>query len=118
MKLSLLFIILLLFDLTAFDQKVNMGEGSLGSGKVNWDDQFIILDKNGGSFHSYYDGVEGHPFFSEAFKRSKIKFNSGQSFDTITSRLDIYKQTVQIRLKGDTVRAILRGNIAEVIFFD
>ncbi len=118
MRLSLLVLILFLFGLTAPCQKVNMGEGSIGAGKVNWDDQFIILDKNGGSFHSYYDGVDGHPFYVEGFKKSTIKLVSGQSFSNVIARLDIFKQTVQIKLNGDTVRTILEGNIAEVTFSD
>lgn len=95
-----------------------MGEGTLGSGKVNWDDQFIIVDKNGGSFHSYYDGIEGHPFFTESFKKSTIKLNSGESFSNINARLDIYKQTIQIKLNGDTVKTILPGSIADITFHD
>ena len=47
--------------------------GKLGADGVNWNDQFIIVDKNGGSFHSYYEGVEGNPFFNENFRPSTIK---------------------------------------------
>jgi len=34
-----------------------MGEGRLGADKISWDEQFIIVDKNGGLFHSYYERV-------------------------------------------------------------
>jgi len=95
-----------------------MGEGRLGSGKVSWDDQFIILDKNGGSFHSYYEGIDGHPFFIESFKSSNIKLVSGDSFNNVIARLDICKQVIQIKLKGDTVKTVLPGNIAEITFYD
>ena len=94
-----------------------MGEGSLDAGKVNWDSQFTIVDKNGGSFHSYHDGVEGHPFFMEGFKSSMIKLTSGEEF-SISARLDLYKQMVQIKLNGDTAKYILPGNISEIVFYD
>lgn len=95
-----------------------MGEGRLGGDKVSWDDQFIIVDKNGANFHSYYDGIEGHPFFIEDFKYSTIKLASGAVFSDIRSRLDIYKHTIQVRLNGDTAKTVLPGNITEVIFYD
>jgi hypothetical protein len=98
--------------------KTNMGEGKLGSYKVNWDDQFIIVDKNGANFHSYYEGVDGHPFFSENFKSSTITLASGEVFKNVIARLDLYKQMLQIRLNGDTVKSILPGNVTEVIFYD
>lgn len=86
--------------------------------KVSWDEQFIIVDKNGGSFHSYYEGVEGHPFFIESFRPSTIKLVSGVAFNNVTARLDLYKQTIQIKLNGDTVKTVLPGSITEVIFYD
>lgn len=36
----------------------------------------------------------------------------------MTARLDLYKQMIQIRLNGDTVKMVLPGNIAEIIFYD
>jgi hypothetical protein len=98
--------------------KTNMGEGKLGADRVNWDDQFIIVDKNGGSFHSYYEGIQGHPFFIENFRSSTIKLASGLEFNNVIARLDLYKQMIQVQLNGDTVKTILPGNIAEVIFYD
>ncbi len=95
-----------------------MGEGRLGGYKVSWDDQFIIVDKNGGSFHSYYEGIDGTPFFIEKFKFSTIKLVSGEVFNNVTARLDLYKQIIQIKLNGDTVKAGLPGNITEIIFYD
>jgi len=95
-----------------------MGEGKLGANKINWDDQFIIVDKNGGSFHSYYEGIEGHPFFIENFKASTIKLASGEVFNNIQARLDLYKQTIQLKLNGDTAKTVLPGNISEIIFYD
>ena len=95
-----------------------MGEGRLGADKVSWDEQFIIVDKNGGSFHSYYEGVEGHPFFIENFRSSTIRLVSGAVFNNITARLDLCKQIIQIKLHGDTVKTILPGNITEIIFYD
>jgi len=95
-----------------------MGEGRLGVDRVNWDDQFIIVDKNGGSFHSYYEGVEGTPFFNQNFKSSTIKLVSGETFNNVTARLDLYKQIIQVKLNGDTVKTVLPGNITEVIFYD
>jgi hypothetical protein len=92
--------------------------GKLGADQVNWDDQFIIVDKNGGSFHSYYDGVEGNPFFIEIFRSSTIKLVSGLEFNNVTARLDLYKQMIQVKLNGDTVKMVLPGSIAEVIFYD
>ncbi len=98
--------------------KTNMGEGKLGADRVNWDDQFIIVDKNGGSFHSYYDGIEGNPFFIESFRSSTIKLVSGLEFNNVIARLDLYKQIIQIKLNGDTVKMVLPGSIAEIIFYD
>jgi hypothetical protein len=95
-----------------------MGEGRLGGDKITWDDQFIIVDKNGGSFHSYYEGIEGNPFFIENFRTSTIKLVSGQVFNNVSARLDLCKQVIQVRLNGDTVKNVLPGNIAEVIFYD
>jgi len=95
-----------------------MGEGKLGADRVNWDDQFIIVDKNGGSFHSYYDGIEGNPFFIESFRSSTIKLVSGLEFNNVIARLDLYKQIIQIKLNGDTVKMVLPGSIAEIIFYD
>ena len=85
---------------------------------VSWDDQFIIVDKNGDSFHSYYEGIQGTPFFIENFKSSTIKLVSGQVFNSVSARLDLYKQVIQVKLNGDTVKNVLPGNIAEVIFYD
>jgi hypothetical protein len=98
--------------------RTNRGAGSLGADRVNWDDQFIIVDKNGGSFHSYYDGVEGNPFFIESFRSSTIKLVSGLEFNNVTARLDLYKQIIQVRLNGDTVKMVLPGNITEITFYD
>jgi hypothetical protein len=95
-----------------------LSQGKLGAGRVNWDDQFIIVDKNGGSFHSYYEGIEGNPFFIENFRSSTIKLVSGLEFNNVTSRLDLYKQIVQIKLNGDTAKIVLPGNITEIIFYD
>jgi len=95
-----------------------MGEGRLGADKISWDEQFIIVDKNGGLFHSYYEGVEGHPFFIENFRSSNIRLVSGAIFNNVTARLDLYKQTIQIKLNGDTVKTVLPGNITEIIFYD
>jgi len=93
-------------------------QGKLGSDKVSWDDQFVIIDKNGANFHSYYEGIEGHPFFNENFKSSTITLASGEVFKNVMARLDLYKQMLQIKLNGDTVKSILPGNITEVIFYD
>jgi hypothetical protein len=95
-----------------------LAQGKLGAGRVNWDDQFIIVDKNGGSFHSYYEGIEGNPFFIENFRSSTIKLVSGLEFNNVTARLDLYKQIVQVKLNGDTAKMILPGNITEIIFYD
>ena len=105
------------FSVTA-QLKTNMGEGRLGADKISWDDQFIIVDKNGANFHSYYEGVEGHPFFDENFKFSTVTLASGQVFKNVATRLDLYKQMLQVRLNGDTVKSILPGHIAEVVFYD
>jgi hypothetical protein len=93
-------------------------QGKLGPDRVSWDDQFIIVDKNGGSFHSYYDGIEGNPFFIENFRSSTIKLASGLEFNNVIARLDLYKQIIQIKLNGDTVKTVLPGNISEIIFYD
>jgi len=98
--------------------RTNRGAGSLGADRVNWDDQFIIVDKNGGSFHSYYEGIEGNPFFIESFRSSTIKLVSGLEFNNVTARLDLYKQIIQVKLNGDTVKMVLPGNITEIIFYD
>ena len=105
-------------SLPALSQRANMGAGKLGADRINWDDQFIIVDKNGGSFHSYYDGIEGNPFFIENFRSSTIKLVSGLEFNNVTARLDLYKQMIQVKLNGDTIKMILPGSIAEVIFYD
>jgi len=95
-----------------------LSQGKLGPDRVSWDDQFIIVDKNGGSFHSYYEGTEGNPFFIENFRSSTIKLPSGLEFNNVIARLDLYKQMIQVKLKGDTVKMVLPGNIAEIIFYD
>ena len=119
MRSFFLFCGLIYLNLPAFSQlKTNRGEGKLGADRINWDDQFIIVDKNGGSFHSYYEGVEGNPFFIENFRPSTIKLVSGFEFNNVTARLDLYKQIIQIKLKGDTVKMVLPGTIAEIIFND
>jgi len=105
-------------SLPALSQRANMGAGKLGADRVSWDDQFIIVDKNGGSFHSYYEGVEGNPFYIESFRSSTIKLISGLEFNNVTARLDLYKQIIQIKLNGDTVKMVLPGNITEIIFYD
>lgn len=77
MRSFILFFVLLYLNLSALSQvRTNTGEGRLGGDRINWDDQFIIVDKNGGSFHSYYDGIEGNPFFIENFRSSTIKLVS------------------------------------------
>jgi len=93
-------------------------QGKLGADRISWDDQFIIVDKNGGSFHSYYEGVEGNPFFNENFRSSTIKLVSGLEFNNVTARLDLYKQIIQVRLNGDTVKMVLPGSIIEIVFYD
>lgn len=95
-----------------------LSQSKPGADRVNWDDQFIIVDKNGGSFHSYYDGIEGNPFFIENFRSSTIKLASGLEFTNVMARLDLYKQTIQVKLTEDTVKMILPGNISEIIFYD
>lgn len=95
-----------------------LSQGKVGVEKISWDDQFIIVDKNGGAFHSYYEGVEGHPFFIENFRSSTIRLVSGAEFKNVTARLDLYKQIIQIKLNGDTVKTVLPGNIIEIIFYD
>jgi len=95
-----------------------MGEGKLGNTKVNWDDQFIIVDKNGANFQSYYEGVDGHPFFIEVFKSSTIKLVSGEVFTDVRSRLDLFKQTIQLNLAGDTSKSVLPGKITDIVFYD
>ena len=119
MRSFFLFCGLVYLSLPALSQgRTNRGAGRLGGDHVSWDDQFIIVDKNGGSFHSYYEGVEGNPFFTENFRSSTIKLVSGLEFNNVTARLDLYKQIVQIKLNGDTVKMLLPGNIVEIIFFD
>src|SRR5262245_27898517 len=116
MRSLFLFWNLICLNLLAASQlKSNMGEGTLGADEVDWDDQFIIVDNNGGSFHSYYEGVEGHPFFIESFRSSTIRLVSGAVFNNVTARLDLYRQIIQIRLNGDTVKTVLPGNITEII---
>ena len=110
---------LIYINLSALSQgRINRGAGTLGADRISWDDQFIIVDKNGGSFHSYYDGIEGNPFFIESFRPTTIKLVSGLEFKNVTARLDLYKQMIQVKLNGDTVKMILPGSIAEVIFYD
>ena len=119
MRSFFLFCGLVYLSLPALSQlKANRGAGRLGGDHINWDDQFIIVDKNGGSFHSYYEGVEGNPFFIENFRTSTIKLVSGLEFNNVTARLDLYKQIIQIRLNGDTVKMVLPGNIIEIVFYD
>jgi hypothetical protein len=95
-----------------------LSQGKLSIDRVNWDDQFIIVDKNGGSFHSYYEGIEGTPFFTDNFRSSTIKLVSGLEFNNVIARLDLYKQIIQIKLNGDTVKMVLPGSITEIIFYD
>ena len=95
-----------------------LSQSKPGADRVNWDDQFIIVDKNGGLFHSYYDGIEGNPFFIENFLSSTIKLVSGLEFKNVRARLDLYKQMIHIKLNGDTVKMVLPGNITEIIFYD
>jgi hypothetical protein len=119
MRAFLLYSGLVFLNLSALSQvRTNLGEGKLGADRINWDDQFIIVDKNGGLFHSYYDGIEGNPFFIENFRSSTIKLVSGLEFNNVTARLDLYKQMIQIKLNGDTVKMVLPGNIIEIIFYD
>jgi hypothetical protein len=119
MRAFLLYSGLVFLNLSALSQvRTNLGEGKLGADRINWDDQFIIVDKNGGLFHSYYDGIEGSPFFIENFRSSTIKLVSGLEFNNVTARLDLYKQMIQIKLNGDTVKMVLPGNIIEIIFYD
>src|SRR6185503_7743621 len=47
-----------------------------------------------------------------------VKLASGEEFNNISARLDIYKQMIQINLNGDTAKYILPGVVSEVIFFD
>ena len=112
MRSFFLFCSLVYLNLPTFSQ------GKLGADRISWDDQFIIVDKNGGSFHSYYEGVEGNPFFNENFRSSTIKLVSGLEFNNVMARLDLYKQIIQIRLNGDTVKMVLPGNIIEIVFYD
>lgn len=112
MRSYFLFLSLVYLNLSALSQ------GKLGADRISWDDQFIIVDKNGGSFHSYYEGIEGNPFFNENFRSSKIKLVSGLEFSNVIARLDLYKQIIQIKLNGDTVKMVLPGNIIEVTFYD
>lgn len=113
MRSYFLFLSLVYLNLSALSQ------GKLGADRISWDDQFIIVDKNGGSFHSYYEGIEGNPFFNENFRSSKIKLVSGLEFNNVIARLDLYNQIVQIKLNGgDTIKMVLPGNIIEITFYD
>ena len=98
--------------------RTNTGAGELGSRNISWDDQFIIVDKNGRNFHSYYEGIDGHPYFIEDFKYSTIILSSGETFNNVLTRLDLYKQQVEFRLKSDTVKVALPGTVLEITFYD
>jgi len=85
---------------------------------VNWDDQFVIVDKNGGAFHSYYEGVEGHPYFIEKFMYASISLSTGKMYNGVKARIDLYKQEIHFRLPSDSERIALPGLITEIIFYD
>jgi len=36
----------------------------------------------------------------------------------VVARLDLSKKIIQTKLNGDTVKAVLPGNIIEIIFYD
>jgi hypothetical protein len=90
-----------------------------GSGQaVSWDDQVVIVDKNGGSFHSYYEGVDGHPFFIEKFTDATIGLRTGAVFNGVKARIDLCKQEIHFRLPSDSERIALPGLITEIILYD
>jgi len=85
---------------------------------VSWDDQFVIVDKNGGAFHSYYEGVDGHPYFSEKFTDATIVVNTGAVYKGVKARIDLCKQEIHFRLPSDSERIALPGLITEIILYD
>jgi len=109
MKIFLLLLIYTLPFIYASSQTVD---------PVNWDDQFVIVDKNGGAFHSYYEGVEGHPYFIEKFMYASISLSTGKMYNGVKARIDLYKQEIHFRLPSDSERIALPGLITEIIFYD
>lgn len=92
---------------------------SSGTGQaVSWDDQFVIVDKNGGAFHSYYEGVDGHPYFIEKFMDATIGLNNGGIYNNVKARIDLCKQEIHFRFPLDSERIALPGLVTEIIFYD
>jgi len=85
---------------------------------VSWDDQFVIVDKNGGAFHSYYEGVDGHPYFIEKFMDATIGLSSGVVYKGVKARIDLCRQEIHFKLPSDSERIALPGLITEIIFYD
>ena len=90
-----------------------------GSGQaVSWNDQFVIVDKNGGSFHSYYEGVDGHPYFIEKFMDATIGLMTGAVFNGVKARIDLCRQEIHFKLPSDSERIAVPGLINEIILYD
>src|SRR5258705_5774297 len=85
---------------------------------VNWDDQFVIVDKNGGAFHSYYEGVDGHPYFIEKFMDATIGVSTGAVYNGVKARIDLCKQEIHFKLPSDSERIAFPGLINEITFYD
>jgi len=85
---------------------------------VSWDDQFVIVDKDGGAFHSYYEGVDGHPYFIEKFMDATIGLSTGAVYKGVKARIDLYKQEIHFKMPSDSERIALPGLITEIIFYD
>ena len=93
-------------------------KSKLPTAAVSWDDQFVIVDKNGGAFHSYYEGIDGHPYFIEKFMDATIGVSTGVVFNGVKARIDLYKQEIHFRLPSDSERIALPGLITEIILYD
>lgn len=117
MKIFLLILIYALPFLYASSQGRTRLSAKAGE-PVNWDDQFVIVDKNGGAFHSYYEGVDGHPYFIENFMNASIGLNTGKIYNGVKARIDLYKQEIHFKLPSDSERIALPGLITEIIFYD
>ena len=116
MKIFLFFLVCTIFCFHSSAQV--RSKLSSGSAAVSWDDQFVIVDKNGGSFHSYYEGVDGHPYFIEKFSDATIGLSTGAVYKGVKARIDLCKQEIHFKLPGDSERIALPGLINEIILYD
>ena len=78
----------------------------------------LFTDNNGIPFKSYYDDVEGSPYFTEAWKYGNIVLAQGKKFESIRVKIDVCNQQVHFITANNIEMVTPAGFVKEIIIND